>query len=281
MSKHQFPVNHFNSSRGDIAYTDSGTGEKTLIFLHGLPTSKELWDPVLPNLDKNLRLVTFDLNDYGQSQKINRAISHKERADVLDELRHYLGIERFHLVAHDLGSSVAIDYMGKYSQHVQKLVLMSSPVYPDFTEPFIVKLIRVPVLGNILIFIMKPLLFKIGIRKGLVNKDRFTPLFLEAFSGPFAGKEGRAALLRVLSWGRPHVVFKDYPRIIKNISVPTLVIHGRHDPYIPMSHAVRLGGDIKNSERLFIEDGGHFLPIDTPDLVAAAINKFIFARHQK
>jgi pimeloyl-ACP methyl ester carboxylesterase len=268
-------VNYFNSSHGDIAYTDSGAGDYTLIFLHGLPTSKELWNPVLSFLDKNFRRVCFDLNNYGQSQKIAYHISHKERADVLDELRKYLGIKDFILVAHDLGSSVAIDYMGKYSANVQSLILMSSPVYPDFEEPFIIKLVRLPILGYVLALVLRPFLFKKGIRKGLVNKERFTTSFLSAFSGAFGGKEGRAAFLRILRWGRPHNVFKDYPEIIKNIHIPTLILHGRHDPYIPISHAVRLNRDIKNSKLVFIENGGHFLPIDTPDSIAEAINGFL------
>jgi hypothetical protein len=33
--------------------------------------------------------------------------------------------------------------------------------------------------------------------------------------------------------------------------------------------------DIENSELVFIEDGAHFLPIDTPKQVAGTINTFI------
>ncbi|MCK4766465.1 MAG: alpha/beta hydrolase [Candidatus Aminicenantes bacterium] len=275
MTKKEQTIKFFKSSHGEIAYTDTGTGDQPLILVHGLPTAKELWLPVLPHLNKNFRVVTFDLNDYGQSEKSNRPISHKNRADVLDELRRHVGIDKFFLAAHDLGSSVAVDYMGKYSQFVRKLVLMSPPVYPDFVEPVLVKLVRLPWIGEFSVFIMRSLLFKIGIRRGLVNKNRFTPELLEAFSGGFTGKAGRAALLRVLRWGRPHIMFKDYPGIIKNIPVPTLVIQGKKDPYIPISHVHRLEKDIKESKLLIIEKGAHFLPIDTPEQVASAINKFI------
>ena len=71
-------------------------------------------------------------------------MTHKQRADVLDELRSHLKLETFILVAHDLGASVAMDYMGKYGQHVAQLVLMSPPVYPDFQEPRVVKMVRTP-----------------------------------------------------------------------------------------------------------------------------------------
>jgi pimeloyl-ACP methyl ester carboxylesterase len=92
---------------------------------------------------------------------------------------------------------------------------------------------------------------------------------------PFAGKEGRAALLRNLRWGRPGIFFADYPRIMQAISTPTLIIHGQRDPYIPLSHAQRLQTDITNAQLVIIEDGAHFLPIDTPQQVGQAINEFV------
>ena len=267
--------NQFTSSHGNIVYTDSQQGGEPCIFMHGLPTSKALWQPMLPHLSKNLRIITFDLNDYGESEKIGRPITHKQRADVLDELRDHLGLDQFNLIAHDLGSSVAIDYMGKYAQHVKRLVIMSPPVYPDFKEPAIVKLVRVQGLGEVLVRWIRPLLFNIGIKQGLVHKNNFTPELLNAFATPFADGEGQAALLRILRWGRPHIVFKDYPDIIESISVPTLLLQGRQDPYIPINQITRMHDAITNATLHIIGNGSHFLPIDTPKQVAEQINRFI------
>lgn len=265
----------FRSSHGNIVYTDSRGGGEPLIFMHGLPTSQALWYPVLPHLSPQYRAITFDLNDYGESEKIGRPISHQARADVLDELRAHLGLAQFNLVAHDLGSSVAIDYMGKYAQHVKRLVIMSPPIYPDFKEPAIVKLVRISGLGEVLVRVIRPFLFNIGIKQGLVHKKNFTPELLEAFAGPFADKAGQAALLRILRWGRPHIVFKEYPQIIQSIAVPTLIIQGRQDPYIPMSQASRMQQMVADSRLVIIEEGSHFLPIDTPKRVAEIMNEFI------
>ncbi len=275
----RFLYNHpmFNSSHGRIQFTDSQNGDHPIIFMHGLPTSKELWQSVLPYLTPHYRCITFDLNDYGESEKIGRPISHKERSDVLDELRAHLGLSKFILVAHDLGSSVAIDYMGKYGQFVQKLVVMSPPVYPDFKEPAIVKLVRIRGLGELLVRVIRPLLFNIGIKQGLVHKQSFTPTLHHAFASPFADKAGRAALLRNLRWGRPFHVFRDYPQIIQSIAVPTLIIQGRYDPYIPAEQVERMREMVADSKLVTIENGSHFLPIDTPEAVAKEIYRFIRA----
>ncbi len=263
----------FDSSCGQVAYTDTSVGDTTLFLMHGLPTSKELWSPVLPRLDARLRVVAFDLNQYGQSEQTARHITHQQRADVLDELRRHLKVERFVLVAHDLGASVAMDYMGEYARYVERLVLMNPPVFPDYQEPLLVKVMRLPGLGELTVRLMKRTLFKIGIGRGMVHAERLTPELLDAFADPYDGPEGGAMLLRLLRWGRPRDVFADYPRIARSIAVPTLIVHGRHDPYIPTSQSARLHELIASSKLVLIEDGAHFLPLDTPAQVARAINQ--------
>lgn len=243
-----------------------------MIFLHGLPTSKELWNHVVGNLE-NYRRINYDLLDFGESEKIGVYITHKERTDVLEELRNNLKIESFILVAHDLGVSVAMDYMGKYGKYVEKLIVMSPPVYPDFVEPFIVKLSRNHLMGRFLIFIMGSMLISIGVKKGLSNKKKYTKEVHRHFSESFKGKEGRAALLRVLNWGRPKNTFADYPEIIKNIAVPTLILQGNNDPYIPEDHAKRMEMDMPNSELVIIQ-GAHFIPLDSPKDVTRELQRF-------
>lgn len=276
----------FQSSYGRIAYTDTQTEQPaaTLIMMHGLPTAKELFAPVLPDLHPTLRVITFDLNDYGESDKLSHLTSkktgagmtHRQRADVLDELRAHLTLDPFVLVTHDLGSSVGIDYMRQYATYVQKLIILSPPVYPDFKEPALVKLVRVPYLGELLVRVARDLLLSMGIKRGLVHKEQFTAL-QSALQQAFAGTAGRAALLRNVRWGRPSLFFRDYPDIIKSIRVPTLIIQGKQDPYIPHAQVLRLHHNIPNSRLRFIENGGHFLPLDTPRQVAQAVNQFILA----
>ncbi len=82
-------------------------------------------------------------------------------------------------------------------------------------------------------------------------------------------------MLRNLRWGRPFRVFRDYPQIIQSITAPTLIIQGRHDPYIPANQVERMHRMIAGSKLVYIEDGSHFLPIDTPEVVAKEVQDFI------
>ena len=47
----------FQSSFGRLAYTDTEARTPPLILVHGLPTCKELFTPVLPHLNQSFRLI--------------------------------------------------------------------------------------------------------------------------------------------------------------------------------------------------------------------------------
>ncbi len=267
-------TNYVKLDDGRMAYLDSGAGPVVLL-LHGLPTSKELYLPTLAHLSPNFRYIIPDLLQYGQSDQPSVHFTHKDRAVHLKQLLDELRIDKFVLVAHDLGASIAIDFMNLFGHKVSKLVLMSPPVYPDFKIPFLVKISRTPIIGVLSIFFMRGLLFKIGLRKGMVNKNNYDDKLHNSISGHFRNRHGRATLYRILNWGSPSVDFADYPDIIKNIEVPTLVIHGRQDPYIPLEHSQRLEDDLKNARLSIIEDGSHFLPADTPKQLAELLISFI------
>jgi 2-hydroxymuconate-semialdehyde hydrolase len=70
-------------------------------------------------------------------------------------------------------------------------------------------------------------------------------------------------------------VFRDYPAILRAIPAPTLLIHGRRDPYIPLADSLRALEVIPAAKLVVVDEGAHFLPIDTPEEVGHALNRFL------
>jgi pimeloyl-ACP methyl ester carboxylesterase len=58
---------------------------------------------------------------------------------------------------------------------------------------------------------------------------------------------------------------------LKDVAVPTLVIHGTEDPLFPHPHGVALADEIPGAELLTLEQTGHELPRETWDQVVPAI----------
>ena len=93
-----------------------------LVCLHGFPTSSRDWAWLLPLLAGHYRVLIFDLPGFGLSEKNpGRDYSLLRQCDVLEALCERLEIEQFHLLAHDMGNSVACELLYRREQDETRL----------------------------------------------------------------------------------------------------------------------------------------------------------------
>ncbi len=67
----------------------------------------------------------------------------------------------------------------------------------------------------------------------------------------------------------------DLEEAIRQISVPTLIMVGRHDPQAPLANSERMAAAIPGSRLVIFEHSGHFPYIEEPDAFRAALRRFI------
>jgi pimeloyl-ACP methyl ester carboxylesterase len=83
--------------------------------------------------------------------------------------------------------------------------------------------------------------------------------------------------MRVLRWGKPAEVLAEIPGFLPLLLMPTLIIHGSHDPAIPETFARRAFNMIPNASIVTLE-AGHFIPLNQPEPVASRLAGF-FGSH--
>ena len=86
--------------------------DQTLLLLHGFPESSFSYHLVLKGLsDKFERIILFDFPGFGLSDKPQTGYSYSllEQADVALEVWKHFGVKGGHLLAHDMGDSVATE----------------------------------------------------------------------------------------------------------------------------------------------------------------------------
>lgn len=98
-----------------MSYIDEGSGDTTIVLLHGNPTSSHIWRNVIPRLTHAARVVAPDLIGMGASGKPDIAYDYADHAAYLEAFLDALGIADPVLVGYDWGGSLALDWAASRS----------------------------------------------------------------------------------------------------------------------------------------------------------------------
>lgn len=115
-----------------VAYIDAGSGDKTLILVHGLASNAGFWREVIPQLKKDFRLIVVDLPGYGKSQKGELPIGMQYYADVVAGLIDELNLRNVSYVGHSMGGQIGITLALSHPDKIDNLILAA----PAGIEPF-------------------------------------------------------------------------------------------------------------------------------------------------
>jgi pimeloyl-ACP methyl ester carboxylesterase len=96
---------------------------------------------------------------------------------------------------------------------------------------------------------------------------------LEDFRAPFSGLLGAWRLMSVLRFGDPAELLSTIPAMLPCLLVPTLILQGAHDKAVPELFAQRAGALIPQSTVLTV-DSGHFIPLNSPEILATELRRF-------
>lgn len=109
----------------------TGAEAPTVVLIHGIASSSSTFDFVVPLISQTHRVVAIDLLGFGGSPSPDDAEYTLEEhvAAVAHTIRH-LHLGRFVLVGHSLGCLIGSRYAAMHGRHLEKLVLVSPPVYP-------------------------------------------------------------------------------------------------------------------------------------------------------
>ena len=141
-------LQHWQAQGGMVALgghrlfvAQAGQHGSVLLLIHGYPTSSYDWHPLWAPLATRHRLIAPDLLGMGFSDKpADHAYGIENHADLLEALLDRLGVQQVHIVAHDLGVSVAQEMLARRQTHplaprIQSLTLLNGGVCPEAYQP--------------------------------------------------------------------------------------------------------------------------------------------------
>lgn len=101
----------------------AGLSTITLLFIHGLESSKETWKETTENLKDTYRIFAIDLRGHGETPIGNGDFSTDQLVADIEKFVLERKIHQFVVVAHSMGARVAIPYAARYPEKVQGLVI--------------------------------------------------------------------------------------------------------------------------------------------------------------
>ena len=109
---------------------DTGSGP-VVVMIHGIASSSVTFHHLVPLLEPSHRCITIDILGFGDSPAPEESTyTLEEHVAALDRTIRSLGLrEPFTLVGHSLGSLIAARYASTHRRALDRLVLVSSPIY--------------------------------------------------------------------------------------------------------------------------------------------------------
>ena len=115
-----------------ISYIDQGSGDKTIILVHGLASNAGFWRYNIPELAKHFRVIAVDLPGYGKSEKGDYSYTMSFYAEQIKKLIDELQLKNVVYVGHSMGGQIGIKLAIKYPTLLNKLILASPAGFEEF-----------------------------------------------------------------------------------------------------------------------------------------------------
>ena len=255
---------------------DTGGDKPTLVLVHGLANAIEIWTRVLPRLADRFRIVAFDLPGFGEADRPVAAYDSAFFVAQLKALLDTLGIDRAHLVGSSLGASVIVRFSGENLGRIDGAVLVAPGGFGRRTHP-LMRFPALPVVGD---WLGRPTPANNGLTLRLAIHDRrnVTPELVE-LTNRYARKPGSdLSFVRTLQTGvgLSGVRERDsFEALARRLERRVLVVWGRQDRVFPARQSDRAMALLPMSERILLDDCGHYPQWEQPEAFAMAVERFL------
>lgn len=258
-----------------LNYVSAGSG-RPVVLIHGNPGSYEDYTlAVVERLAQSYHVVAFDRPGHGYSERSNSLdITVEVQALIIREALQKLALEKPVLVGHSWGGSLVLAAAVAYGKDLAGVVLLAPAAYPSVSIEWWSLLPHIPLIGNIVVNRLTPLLGRAVVRKSLkqayapqdVQKD-YAERSLDLWMKP---DQIRACAYDERTLGASLTVLSEHYR---HIDMPVVIVTGSADRLLnPEEHAYPLHKTIRNSKLVVLPETGHQLPQTRPDAVIAAVD---------
>lgn len=259
---------------GDARIHVRQRGNGPAVFLiHGSFASLHTWSAWEDELSQSFKTVSMDLPGHGLTGPVpSKSYSTDDYEQLVLALADQLGIDTFYVAGNSMGGNVTWKMALHHPERVKKIILVDAAGFgrlvndsgkkQEGSVPFIFRMLQSEMIGSLLTKVTPRFLVRVNMEQVYGDPSKIKPGEVDRFYDLLL-REGnrRATMDRLRHPGR------DLQDSIRFIRVPTLILWGEMDRWIPVEHATRFRMLIQNSELKIYPTAGHIpmeeIPVET------------------
>src|SRR6266478_7911928 len=275
--------NYADVDGGKMFYREAGDkNSRTIVLLHGFPTSSHMYRNLIPKLADNLHVIAPDYIGFGYSDAPNAAdftytfdnlATHVERL-----LFGVLGLKKFSIYVQDYGAPVGYRIASKHPQAIDAIIVQNGNAYVegiggafDPMKPFWAN--RNSETEKPVRDLLKKETTIFQYTHGTKDVSRISP---DSYTVDqlFLDRPGNDAVqLNLLHNYQSNLALYDgWHEFFRSKQPKTLIVWGKNDPFFTVEGAQAYLRDIPKAELLLL-DTGHFALEESCDFIAQQIVK--------
>lgn len=243
-----------------------------VIMCHGTPWSSYVWRGVAEQLVDRNTVYVWDMLGYGLSDKPDGDVSLQAQARILTYLARHWDTGPAHVVAHDFGGAVALRAHLLHGVPFSSMLLADVVALRPWGTPFF-RLVG----ENPEVFSGLPANLHRALVGAYIAGASYRPVSSEvheALVTPWLGADGQPAFYRQIAQAE-HAYTDEIEHLYSTVEIPTLIVWGEEDDWIPLDHAHRLNKLIKGSRLILVDAAGHLIQEDRPQLFPSIVAGWI------
>ncbi|MDQ6802030.1 MAG: alpha/beta hydrolase [Acidobacteriota bacterium] len=268
-----------------LFYRDAGVAEaEVLLCMHGFPTASWDWHRLWPELCSRWRVIALDMPGYGFSDKpVEYNYSVVDQADICEELLDALAVRHVHLLAHDVGDSVAQELLARQSERVaagddrltiESVCLLNGGVVPEAHHPTFTQRLLASPFGFLVSRLMTERRFGASISVVFGAKTKPSAAELAELWSLVAFNDGQRIAHKLIGYIAERRRHRDRWVSALRSNVPLRMVSGLDDPVSGARMVKRLREEVPGVDAVGLPGIGHYPQLEDPAGVFRAYLEF-------
>ena len=251
---------------------------EAVVFMHGNPGNSLDFTGILRSVPPGTRLIALDILGFGKADKPWDFPFTLEASRVLsDAVFRGLGIDRMHLVGHDVGSVVGVDWAARHPDKLASAVLLAGGIMIGYQDHHFARIWKTPKAGEQMMSGANRESFQ-----RIIQSHNPRPLPREFVDRNYDGfdRATRCSVLKLYRAGPDLTELgRQHAEALRPHDKPALVIWGDRDPFLPPHLAQSNREGFPSADIHIYENSGHWPFVDeeqrTVDLMSAFLRRHV------